>query len=43
MIATLGFAAFYEWFFLSFAKVTPGMRYARFRCHLDEEIPTQHR
>jgi len=39
-IAILGFAAFYEWFFLTFAKVTPGMRYAQLSlCTFDEEIP----
>ncbi len=41
VIVTLGFAALYEWFFLSFAKVTPGMRYAQLSlCTFDEEIPT---
>jgi len=39
--ATLGFAALYEWFFLTFAKVTPGMRYAQLSlCTFDEEVPT---
>ncbi len=41
IIATLGFAALYEWFFLTFAKVTPGMRYAQLSlCTFDEEVPT---
>lgn len=41
VIATLGFAALYEWFFLTFAKVTPGMRYAQLSlCTFDEEVPT---
>jgi uncharacterized RDD family membrane protein YckC len=40
-LATLGFAALYEWFFLTFAKVTPGMRYAQLSlCTFDEEVPT---
>ncbi len=40
VIATLGFAALYEWFFLTFAKVTPGMRYAQLSlCTFDEEVP----
>lgn len=39
-IAILGFAALYEWFFLTFAKVTPGMRYAQLSlCTFDEEVP----
>lgn len=39
-IATLGLAALYEWFFLTFAKVTPGMRYAQLSlCTFDEEVP----
>ena len=39
-IATLGLAALYEWFFLTFAKVTPGMRYAQLSlCTFEEEIP----
>jgi uncharacterized RDD family membrane protein YckC len=38
--AILGFAALYEWFFLTFAKVTPGMRYAQLSlCTYDEEVP----
>jgi uncharacterized RDD family membrane protein YckC len=41
-LALLGFAALYEWFFLTFAKVTPGMRYAQLSiCTFDEEIPTR--
>ena len=41
VIATLGFAALYEWFFLTVAKVTPGMRYAQLSlCTFDEEVPT---
>jgi uncharacterized RDD family membrane protein YckC len=41
VIVTLGFAALYEWFFLTFAKVTPGMRYAQLSlCTFDEEVPT---
>jgi hypothetical protein len=40
-IAVFGFAALYEWFFLTFAKVTPGMRYAQLSlCTFDEEVPT---
>jgi uncharacterized RDD family membrane protein YckC len=39
-IATLALAALYEWFFLTFAKVTPGMRYAQLSlCTFEEEIP----
>jgi len=39
-IAILGFAALYEWFFLTFAKVTPGMRYAQLSlCTFEEEVP----
>lgn len=42
VIAVLGFAALYEWFFLTFAKVTPGMRYAQLSlCTFDEESPTR--
>jgi uncharacterized RDD family membrane protein YckC len=42
--ALLGFAALYEWFFLTFAKVTPGMRYAQLSlCTFDEEIPSRER
>ena len=41
-VALLGFAALYEWFFLTFAKVTPGMRYAQLSlCTFEEEIPTR--
>jgi uncharacterized RDD family membrane protein YckC len=41
VIVTLGFAALYEWFFLTFAKVTPGMRYAQLSlCTFDEQAPT---
>lgn len=41
VILTLGFAALYEWFFLTFAKVTPGMRYAQLSlCTFDEQVPT---
>ncbi|WP_348264988.1 RDD family protein [Telmatobacter sp. DSM 110680] len=40
VIATLGLAALYEWFFLTYAKVTPGMRYAQLSlCTFDEEVP----
>ena len=40
VIVTLGLAALYEWFFLTFAKVTPGMRYAQLSlCTFEEEIP----
>lgn len=40
-VAVLGFAAFYEWFFFTFAKVTPGMRYAQLSlCTFDGEMPT---
>jgi uncharacterized RDD family membrane protein YckC len=40
-IVTLGIAALYEWFFLTFAKVTPGMRYAQLSlCTFDEQVPT---
>lgn len=40
--AILGFAMLYEWFFLTFAKVTPGMRYAQLSlCTFDEEVPTR--
>ena len=39
--AVLGLATLYEWFFLTFAKVTPGMRYAQLSlCTFDEQIPT---
>lgn len=42
VVAVLGFAALYEWFFLTFAKVTPGMRYAQLAlCTFDEELPTR--
>jgi uncharacterized RDD family membrane protein YckC len=41
VIVTLGIAALYEWFFLTFAKVTPGMRYAQLSlCTFDEQAPT---
>jgi uncharacterized RDD family membrane protein YckC len=41
-LAVLGFAALYEWFFLTFAKVTPGMRYAQLSlCSFDEQVPTR--
>ena len=41
VIALLGFAALYEWFFLTFAKVTPGMRYAQLSlCTFDEQTPS---
>lgn len=40
-IALLGFAALYEWFFLTFAKTTPGMRYAQLSlCTFDEQVPS---
>lgn len=40
VLVVLGLAALYEWFFLSFAKVTPGMRYAQLSlCTFDEQIP----
>jgi hypothetical protein len=42
VLALLGFAALYEWFFLTFAKVTPGMRYAQLAlCTFDEQMPTR--
>ena len=42
IIAIFGIAALYEWFFLTFAKVTPGMRYAQLSlCTFDEEMPTR--
>lgn len=42
VLLVLGLAALYEWFFLTFAKVTPGMRYAQLSlCTFDEEIPTR--
>jgi len=41
VIVTLGIAALYEWFFLTFAKVTPGMRYAQLSlCTFDEQVPS---
>lgn len=41
LFAFLGLAALYEWFFLTFAKVTPGMRYAQLSlCTFEEEVPT---
>jgi uncharacterized RDD family membrane protein YckC len=40
VIAVLGIAALYEWFFLTFAKVTPGMRYAQLSlCTFEEQVP----
>lgn len=40
-ITLLGLAMLYEWFFLTFAKVTPGMRYAQLSlCTFDEQAPT---
>ncbi|HXS75157.1 MAG TPA: RDD family protein [Terracidiphilus sp.] len=42
VLAVLGFAALYEWFFLTFAKVTPGMRYAQLSlCTFDENMLTR--
>lgn len=42
VLGVLGFAALYEWFFLTFAKVTPGMRYAQLAlCTFDEQMPTR--
>lgn len=42
VLAVLGFSALYEWFFLTFAKVTPGMRYAQLAlCTFDEQMPTR--
>lgn len=42
VLAALGFAALYEWFFLTFTKVTPGMRYAQLSlCTFDEQVPTR--
>ena len=42
VLAVLGFAALYEWFFLTYAKVTPGMRYAQLSlCTFDEQAPTK--
>jgi len=42
VLAVLGFAALYEWFFLTYAKVTPGMRYAQLAlCTFDEQMPTR--
>lgn len=41
VVAVLGLAVLYEWFFLTFAKVTPGMRYAQLSlCTFDGQIPT---
>ena len=41
-LAVIGFAALYEWFFLTFARVTPGMRYAQLSvCTFDEQVPTR--
>lgn len=42
VLGVLGFAALYEWFFLTFAKVTPGMRYAQLAlCTFDEQMPSR--
>ena len=42
VLALMGFAALYEWFFLTYAKTTPGMRYAQLSlCTFDEELPTR--
>ena len=42
VLSVLGFAALYEWFFLSFAKTTPGMRYAQLSlCTFDEQLATR--
>jgi len=42
VLAVLGLATLYEWFFLTFAKVTPGMRYAQLSlCTFDEQAPTR--
>jgi uncharacterized RDD family membrane protein YckC len=42
VLAVLGFAALYEWFFLTYARVTPGMRYAQLSiCTFDEQAPTK--
>jgi len=42
VIGVLGLAALYEWFFLTYAKVTPGMRYAQLAlCTFDEQMPTR--
>ena len=42
VLAVFCFAALYEWLFLTFAKVTPGMRYAQLSlCTFDEQIPTR--
>ena len=40
-ITVLGFAALYEWFFLTSPRLTPGMRYAGIAlCTFDERRPT---
>jgi uncharacterized RDD family membrane protein YckC len=40
VLAVFGLATLYEWFFLTFAKVTPGMRYAQLSlCTFDEQVP----
>jgi uncharacterized RDD family membrane protein YckC len=42
VLAVLGFAALYEWFFLTYAKTTPGMRYAQLSlCTFDEQMLTR--
>jgi uncharacterized RDD family membrane protein YckC len=42
VLGVLGFAVLYEWFFLTFAKVTPGMRYAQLSlCTFDEQLLTR--
>ena len=42
VLGVLGFAALYEWFFLTYAKTTPGMRYAQLSlCTFDEQMPTR--
>jgi uncharacterized RDD family membrane protein YckC len=42
LLGLLAFAALYEWFFLTFARVTPGMRYAQLSlCTFDEEFPSR--
>jgi len=42
VLGVLGFAALYEWFFLTFARVTPGMRYAQLSlCTFNEQMPTR--
>jgi hypothetical protein len=42
VLGVLGFAALYEWFFLTYAKTTPGMRYAQLSlCTFDEQLPSR--